>query len=98
MKIQVLGTGCATCQKLHQVVLKAAKELNLEKNVEYLSGTDGINKIMELGALSSPILAIDDQIVMTGFNGDVSRIKELISGQRSDRAAVAKSCSCGGKC
>jgi len=78
MKIQVLGSGCPTCQKLHDVVLKAAQELNLEKDVEYLSGSEGITKIMELGSMSSPILTIDDQIVMTGFNGDIEKIKELI--------------------
>lgn len=81
MKIQVLGSGCPTCQKLHEVVLKAAKELNLEKQVEYLSGSEGITKIMELGAMSSPVLAIDDQIVMTGFNGDIEKIKSLINGK-----------------
>lgn len=81
MKIQVLGSGCPTCQKLHEVVLKASKELNLEKQVEYLSGSEGLTKIMELGAMSSPVLAIDDQIVMTGFNGDVEKIKSLIKGK-----------------
>ncbi len=79
MKIQVLGSGCPTCQKLHQVVLQAAKELQLDKQVEYLSGSEGISKIMELGAMSSPVLAIDDQVVMTGFSGDVNKIKTLLS-------------------
>jgi small redox-active disulfide protein 2 len=78
MKIQVLGSGCPTCQKLHQVVLKAAKELGLEKEVEYLSGSDGVAKIIELGAMSSPVLVVDDRIVMTGFNGDLEKIKALL--------------------
>ncbi len=78
MKIQVLGSGCPTCKKLHEVVLKAAKELNLEKQVEYLSGSEGITKIMELGAMSSPVLTINNKIVMTGFNGDIEKIKTLI--------------------
>lgn len=78
MKIQVLGSGCPTCKKLHEVVLNAAKELNLEKQVRYLSGSEGITKIMELGAMSSPVLTINNKIVMTGFNGDVEKIKTLI--------------------
>lgn len=93
MKIQVLGSGCPTCQKLHEVVLKAAKELNLEKKVEYLSGADGITRIMELGAMSSPVLAIDDQIIMTGFNSDVEKIKNLISGKTKETDK-----KCGGNC
>lgn len=78
MKIQVLGSGCRTCQKLHEVVLKAAKELNLEKEVEYLSGPEGIEKIVELGAMSSPVLVVNDKIVMTGFSADIEKIKSLI--------------------
>lgn len=95
MKIQVLGSGCPTCQKLHEVVLKAARELNLEKQVEYLSGSEGLSKIMELGAMSSPVLAIDDQIVMTGFNGDVEKIKSLISGKTKK---ADNNCCEDGKC
>lgn len=97
MKIQVLGSGCPTCQKLHEVVLEAAKELNLEKQVEYLSGSEGLAKIMELGAMSSPVLAIDDQIVMTGFNGGVEKIKSLISG-KTEVSLKASTCKCGGNC
>ncbi|NCN45780.1 MAG: thioredoxin family protein [Candidatus Pacebacteria bacterium CG10_big_fil_rev_8_21_14_0_10_36_11] len=111
MKIQVLGSGCPTCQKLHEVVLKAAKELNLEKQVEYLSGPEGVTKIVELGAMSSPVLAIDDQIVITGFNGDVEKIKSLISGKTkkagskysddceyNQESLKVKICSCGENC
>jgi small redox-active disulfide protein 2 len=78
MKIQVLGSGCPSCKKLHEVVLEAAKELDLAESVEYLSGVEGINKIVELGALHSPVLVVDDKIVMTGFSGDVEKIKSLI--------------------
>ena len=78
MKIQVLGSGCPTCKKFHEVVFKAAKELNLEKQVEYLAGSEGITKIMELGAMSSPVLTINNKIVMTGFNADIEKIKTLI--------------------
>ena len=83
MKIQVLGSGCATCKKLHEVVLKAAQELKLEETVEYLSGPEGITKLMELGALGSPALAVDDKIVMTGFTIDVEKIKSLISAKNT---------------
>ena len=95
MKIQVLGSGCPSCQKLHEVVLRAAQELGLEKQVEYLSGSDGITKIMELGAMTSPVIAIDDQIVMAGFNGDLEKIKALINGQSKK---VSKDCCANGQC
>ncbi len=101
MKIQVLGSGCPTCKKLYEVVLKAAKELNLEKQVEYLSGSEGITRIMELGAMSSPVLAIDDQVVMAGFSGDIEKIKTLIAGKKrktNEGCCKNKTCSCGGSC
>lgn len=78
MKIQVIGSGCPTCKKLYEIVLEAATELNMEKNIEYLSGAEGIAKIIELGALSSPVLAIDGTIAMTGFTPDIEKIKVIL--------------------
>lgn len=78
MKIQVLGSGCPTCEKLHQLVLEVARELDLEKNVEYFSGAEGVTKIVSLGAMTSPALAIDDQLVLVGSSNDKEKIKQLI--------------------
>lgn len=78
MKIQVLGSGCATCQKLYEITQQAAKELCLADNVEYLSGDEGIAKIVELGAMSSPVLTIDGQIAMVGFSPNIDKIKGLL--------------------
>lgn len=79
MKIQVLGSGCPTCSKLHDIVTKAVNEMQLDTKVEYLTGEQGTNKIIELGAMNSPVLAIDDHIVMTGFTPDIERIKTKIN-------------------
>ncbi len=79
MNIQVLGSGCPTCAKLHDIVAKAVNEMQLDASVEYLTGSEGTNKIIELGAMSSPVLVIDDHIVMTGFTPDIERIKAKIS-------------------
>ncbi len=78
MKIQVLGSGCATCKKLFDIVSKTANELGLDGKVEYVTGTDGMQKMIELGALGSPVVAIDGAIVMTGFTNDKNKIKSLI--------------------
>jgi len=77
MKIQVLGSGCPTCKKLNEIVNKAVEEMGLKEKVEYLSGQEGIQKIMELGVMSSPVLTVNDKLVMTGL-GDVEEIKKLI--------------------
>ena len=75
MKIQVLGSGCPTCKKLHELTKQALKELNLPEKVEYI--TD-VSKIVEIGLMSSPVLAIDGKPVMVGFVPDVEKIKSLI--------------------
>jgi len=76
MKIQVLGAGCHTCEKLYELTQQAVKELGLEEKVEYI--TD-VNKIIEMGVMSSPVLAIDGKPLMVGFSANIEKIKGLIS-------------------
>ena len=75
MKIQVLGSGCPTCKRLYELTLQAVKELNLNEEVEYI--TD-ISKIIEMGVMSSPVLAVDGKPVMVGFTPDVEKIKKIL--------------------
>jgi len=78
MKIQVLGSGCPTCKNLYELTKKAVEELGIEEEVEYLTGEEGIQKIIEMGVMQSPVLAIDDKPVMVGFTQDLEEIKKLI--------------------
>ena len=75
MKIQVLGSGCPTCKKLFELTKQAVKELGLKIEVEYI--TD-IQKIVEMGVMQSPVLAIDGKPAITGFLPDIEKIKETI--------------------
>ena len=75
MQIQVLGSGCPSCKKLFELTKKAVEELKLKTEVEYI--TD-IKKIVEMGVMSSPVLAINGKPVMTGLLPDVEKIKEII--------------------
>ncbi len=79
MKIQVLGSGCPTCQKLHEIVEKSVKEMSLDTAVEYITGNEGTTKIVELGIMSSPVLVVDDKPVLVGFTPDIEKIKALIT-------------------
>ena len=78
MKIQVLGSGCPTCKKLYELTKQAVEETGLKEEVEYLTGQEGIQKMMDLGVMSSPVLAIDGKPVITGAVEDVEKVKELI--------------------
>lgn len=78
MKIQVLGSGCPTCKSLYEITKRAVSEMGLNDEVEYLTGQEGIQKIIEMGVMSSPVLAIDGKPVMVGFIDDIEKIKDLI--------------------
>jgi len=75
MKIQVLGSGCPTCKKLFELTKQAVEELDLKTEVEYI--TD-IQKIVEMGVMSSPVLSINGKPAITGFLPDIEKIKETI--------------------
>lgn len=91
-QIQVLGSGCPTCKKLFEQTKQAVSELKLDIEVEY---SNDIQKIIELGAMSSPVLAINNKIVMAGQVPGVERIKEIISGNNNVKLESASSCTCG---
>ncbi|MBU1110171.1 thioredoxin family protein [Patescibacteria group bacterium] len=78
MKIQVLGSGCPTCKKLYELTKQAVQEAGFKEQVEYLTGQKGIQKMIELGVMSSPALVIDGKPVMTGLADDIEKIKRHI--------------------
>jgi small redox-active disulfide protein 2 len=78
MKIQVLGSGCPTCKNLYELTKKAVEELGLNGEVEYLTGEEGIEKIVEMGIMQSPVLVLDGKPVMVGFIPDIEEIKKII--------------------
>jgi small redox-active disulfide protein 2 len=78
MKIQVLGSGCPTCKKLYEITQKAASDMGADITVEYITGSEGMQKIVELGVMSSPVLVVDGKVAMAGFIPDVQEIKDKI--------------------
>jgi len=96
MTIQVLGTGCPTCKKLFELTKQAVSELKLAVEVEYIND---IEKIMSMGVMSSPVLAIDGKAVIAGQLPSLEKIKEILTSQKGMIPVVKTGgCSCGGKC
>ncbi len=75
IQIQVLGSGCPTCKKLYEITERAAKELGLDTKVEYI--TD-VQKIVEMGIMQSPVLAVNGKPALIGFTPDIEKIKKAI--------------------
>jgi len=73
--IQVFGSGCPTCKRLHERTEQAVKELGLDNKVEYV--TD-IQRLMDLGVMQSPVLAMDGEPIIVGHVPDVEGIKQII--------------------
>ena len=92
-KIQVFGSGCPSCKRLHERTIQAVKELGLDTEVGYV--TD-IQRLMALGVMQSPVLAVDGKPVVVGFVPDVEDIKKAISVSGEQQSGAG--CKCGGKC
>jgi small redox-active disulfide protein 2 len=96
MTIQVLGSGCPTCKKLFELTKQAVIELNLGVEVEYIND---IEKIMAMGVMSSPVLAVNNKAVIAGQLPGLEKIKVLLTTeQRSTPKKESGCCSCGGQC
>jgi small redox-active disulfide protein 2 len=93
MKIQVLGSGCPSCHKLFETTKQAVKDLNIKEEVEYI--TD-IQKILELGVMESPVLAIDGKPVLAGSVPSVESVKDII--KQTISKETTSGCDCGGNC
>jgi small redox-active disulfide protein 2 len=75
MQIQVLGAGCASCKKLHEIASEIVKDLKLGVEVDYI--TD-VSKIVEMGIMQSPVLTVNGKPVMIGFIPNKEKIKAAI--------------------
>ena len=76
MRIQVLGSGCPTCKKLHKNTTEAVNNLQIEAEVEYISD---IQKIIEMGVMSSPVLAINGKSIVSGRVPSAREVEKIIS-------------------
>jgi small redox-active disulfide protein 2 len=92
MTILVLGSGCPNCKKLFEQTKQAVSELKLDTEVEY---SNDIEKIMALGAMSSPVLAINNKVALSGQVPGVERIKEILTNYNSTESRGVSGCSCG---
>jgi len=74
-KIQILGTGCPKCKKLAENVEAAAKELNIEYEIEKV--TD-INEMMKFGVMMTPALVVDGEVKVVGKVPSPAEIKQML--------------------
>jgi small redox-active disulfide protein 2 len=73
--IEVLGPGCARCHETHRVVRhvidQAGVECALQKN-------ESIDRMVELGVLRTPAIAIDGRVVHQGSIPKSEDVRRLL--------------------
>jgi small redox-active disulfide protein 2 len=76
MLIQILGMGCAKCQKLEERTRQAADELKL---VYQLEKVKDLQQIMAFGVMITPALVVDGVVKAAGKVPGVEDIKKLLT-------------------
>lgn len=78
-KIEILGMGCAKCNKLEEVAKKASKELGIEHEIAKVKD---INKIMEYGVMVTPALVVNGEVKSAGKLPSLEEVKKMIGGSK----------------
>lgn len=75
MKIKVIGSGCPTCTKLYQWIVKLKEEGKINADISY---SKDINELIELGVMESPALVIDGKLVSVGMPENEEKLLQII--------------------
>jgi small redox-active disulfide protein 2 len=74
-KIQILGTGCAKCEKLAASTKEVADNLGLQYEMEKV--TD-LNQIMGYGVMTTPGLVIDGKVMAAGKIPGAAELENML--------------------
>jgi len=74
MNVKVLGSGCAACKSMFNDVIRIVDRNSWNVEVEYVQD---ITRIMSYGVMSTPVLVIDEKVVMVGHHG-FSKIEQAL--------------------
>lgn len=74
--IKILGTGCPKCKTSYNNVLEALKLTGVEAKVEKV---EDIEEIIKYNVFTTPVLVIDEKIMIKGRVPDVSEITAMLT-------------------
>lgn len=80
-KIEVLGPGCTRCKETYRVVRHVVEQAGLD--VEVVKD-ESIERMMALGLMSTPGVAIDGKVVISGRIPKADEVRQLlgVAGER----------------
>ena len=73
--IEVLGPGCARCQETFRVVQHVVESAGLRFTVVK---NESIQRMVELGVMATPAVAIDGGVVISGRIPKADEVKQLL--------------------
>jgi small redox-active disulfide protein 2 len=73
--IEILGPGCARCHETHRVVQHVVDEAKLHCLVQK---STSIDRMVELGVLSTPAVAFDGRVVLSGHIPKSDEVRKLL--------------------
>lgn len=74
-KIEVLGPGCSRCNEAYRVVSHVVEDAKLD--VEVVK-EDSVERMMALGLLSTPGVAIDGKVVLSGRVPGAEEVRRIL--------------------
>ena len=75
MKIKIIGSGCPKCKTLEKVTREAVAESGIDATVEKV---EDIVKILEYHVIHTPVLVINEKVVLSGQVPTVKQVKEIL--------------------
>ena len=79
--VKVLGAGCKNCHILYENVKKALEAMSIPVEAEYI--TD-MAKIAEYGAMSMPVIVVNEKVVSQGRVLKPSEVGKLLMEEKSN--------------
>ncbi|WP_305064401.1 thioredoxin family protein [Methanococcoides sp.] len=76
MKIEILGSGCAKCNKLKELVEKIVNENGINAEI---TKVEDINKILDYGVMITPGLVVDGDVKIAGKIPSEDKVKEWLT-------------------
>lgn len=76
MNIKVLGPGCPKCKTLEKITRDAVAEAGIDATIEKV---EDIVKIMEYRVMHTPVLVVNEKVVLSGQVPSVKQVKELLT-------------------
>ena len=75
MNIKILGGGCKCCEAILASVNEAVAAKEIDAEIQYITDME---KIMELGVMSTPALMIDGKVVSAGRTLKAKEVEKII--------------------